>query len=363
MKKTSSILPRFTPLVLLVILSLSACNLPNTETATTPTINATQAMETVIAKLTEAVGETPSPTATQTMEPPSPEEASQTPTREITTEASVTPTEEPTATQTMEERCDQAAAAYPMIDISIPDDTEMVPGQSFTKIWRVVNVGTCTWTTEYSAVWFSGTLLGTRESVALEGSVAPNQSIDISVDMVAPDEPGSYRSNWKLSNPDGEYFGIGPNGESPFWVQIIVLEVATDTPTPTPTVTATPPVQASGPVTLVLTDTLDLDTLTVNEVPGDLAYLSVKIGEEEPTQHQLIPQANILIGIFGADQPTITQCQAATMGADPMVVDTLTAGTYLCYRTDLGLPGWARFENLNPENFRLNLEILTWSLP
>ena len=55
MKKTPSILPHSVLLVLLFILGLSGCNLPNTEAATTPTINATQALLTVYAKLTDAV--------------------------------------------------------------------------------------------------------------------------------------------------------------------------------------------------------------------------------------------------------------------------------------------------------------------
>jgi hypothetical protein len=40
-----------------------------------------------------------------------------------------------------------------------------------------------------------------------------------------------------LSNADGELFGIGPNGDAPFWARIIVVPSETETPTPTNTPT------------------------------------------------------------------------------------------------------------------------------
>jgi hypothetical protein len=237
----------------------------------------------------------------------------------------------------------------------------MERGQEFTKIWRLVNVGTCIWTTEYAAVWFSGEQLSANDSIALSENIGPNQSVDIAVEMSAPSEPGTYQSNWKLRNANDELFGIGPNGESPFWVRIIVIEGATSTPTFTPTITATPVVQVSGSVTLTPADALDLDNNQINSGGEDLIYESV--GSEDEPQHQLAPQGRSLLGVFGEAQPTLAQCQEATLTGSPLVVEDLSLGSYLCYRTNLGLPGWAYLNEFNSEDATLTLEILTWSLP
>ena len=49
--------------------------------------------------------------------------------------------------------------------------------------------------------------------------------IDVSVDLVAPEEIGSYEGNWKLRNVKGEGFGIGEFNKA-FWVKINVVEGA-----------------------------------------------------------------------------------------------------------------------------------------
>ena len=41
-------------------------------------------------------------------------------------------------------------------DVTIPDGTQVLPGETFTKMWRLKNSGTCTWTPDYALVWVSG---------------------------------------------------------------------------------------------------------------------------------------------------------------------------------------------------------------
>ncbi|HTX79398.1 MAG TPA: NBR1-Ig-like domain-containing protein [Longilinea sp.] len=111
-------------------------------------------------------------------------------------------------------------------DITIPDNTTMTPGQSFTKTWRIRNNGSCTWSTSYKVVFDSGDSMSGPASFNLPGSVAPNQTIDISVDLKAPTTPNStskpnYKGNWKLQDQNGVIFGLG-GGNSPFYVQIVV---------------------------------------------------------------------------------------------------------------------------------------------
>jgi len=107
-------------------------------------------------------------------------------------------------------------------DITIEDGTEIDPGEPFEKIWRLKNAGTCTWTSGYYLVFDSGDQMGAPDSQQLTtGTVAPGQEIDVKVNLVAPDDPGEYRGNFKLRNPGGGIFGYGDQSKS-FWVEIVV---------------------------------------------------------------------------------------------------------------------------------------------
>ncbi len=116
--------------------------------------------------------------------------------------------------------CDKAQF---IADVTIPDGTSLSPGQAFTKTWRLKNVGTCTWTPSYSLAFVSGDPMGGPASLALPGTVVPGQSVDLSVDLVAPAEAGSYAGYWMLRNASGGFFGIGTYADKPFWVKISVL--------------------------------------------------------------------------------------------------------------------------------------------
>ncbi len=130
--------------------------------------------------------------------------------------------------------CDQAAFIQ---DVTIPDDTQMAPGQAFTKTWRLKNLGTCGWNPSYALVFTGGDALGAPAVVNLPGNVPPNGTVDLSIDMKAPVAAGRYTGNWKLRNSTGGIFGI--SGGGPIFVQIQVV-VVTLTPTITPTRTITP---------------------------------------------------------------------------------------------------------------------------
>jgi hypothetical protein len=264
--------------------------------------------------------------------------------------------------------CDQAAAGNP-IDVTIPDNSLVSPGQAFTKVWKLVNVGSCTWTMSYSADFFYGDRMGAPESVPLQAIVLPAQSVEISIDMVAPQTPGTYQGNWKLSNSAGTLFGIGPNGDAPFWVRITVSENQAATVTPPAEVTTTvnpteqpftptPEGQISGEISLFPGDTLDLDTLVLNDGNADLTY------QVDASQyHWLDPQGAGLIGVYGSLEPTQAECQVASMSSAPIAVESLSIGTYLCYLTDEGRTGRALLETLNPDDFNLTMVLLTWALP
>lgn len=352
-----------------------------------PAPDLTQVNETVQARLTQAV------TATLlVMLTPSPvnETAPSATLVSVTSSPSQTPQPGvPTWTQQAVQACDRAAAGSP-IDVSVPDDTSMEPGQPFTKIWRLQNAGECTWTTGYRVTFFSGEMLGAVNNLALSREVSKGESIDIAIDMVAPNRAGTFQGNWKLRNPDGMAFGIGPSGSAAFWVRIVVEVTPTPTPTrtltPTPGVTqptqtpdlntATPsltPTQTQTPptnltptqtpptsltVTLNPGDSLDLDTGEVNITSGqDILYESNPDG-----LHRITPQNEARLGIYGEQAPDRADCEAADLEATSLVAMNLVQ-RYVCYQTDEGQPGWAFMQEINPNTYTARLEFLTWTAP
>ncbi|MFZ5912261.1 MAG: NBR1-Ig-like domain-containing protein [Chloroflexota bacterium] len=169
-------------------------------------------------------------TPTVTGTPPTPTPTSTAPTK--------TPTVPPSS-------CDKVQF---ISDVTVPDGTTFAPGTAFTKTWRLKNVGSCTWTTSYQLVFYSGEKMGGPDALAFPQSVAPGQTVDITVNLVAPNTAGTYRGNWMFKNASGALFGIGSQANKPWWVEIKVSGTAAATntptatttpPTPTPTATAT----------------------------------------------------------------------------------------------------------------------------
>ncbi|RJP48914.1 MAG: hypothetical protein C4583_13415 [Anaerolineaceae bacterium] len=137
--------------------------------------------------------------------------------------------------------CDKAQF---IADVTVPDGTVFAPGAAFKKTWRLKNIGTCTWTTGYSLVFFSGEKMGGPTSAPFLTSVAPGQTVDLTVNLTAPTASGTFRGNWKLMNATSQQFGIGTGAANPFWVEIKVTGGPTVTPgTPSPSPTGPTPTQ------------------------------------------------------------------------------------------------------------------------
>jgi hypothetical protein len=344
--------------LLCLAILLSACNMPQSNNSQGD-LSVTQAYETVQARLTEVALETPaaSPTPTDTPLP--------TPTEALTPTNTAQPTNPP-ATVPPASSCDLGAPGNP-IDVTIPDDTRMLPGQTFTKTWRLQNAGTCTWSTTYSIALFSGEAMGAPASVPMPKSVGPGESVDISVDLVAPQTPGTYQGNWKLRNASNAWFGIGPGGGSPFWVRIVVgsttgtVTPLTSTPgtpgVPTLTFTPTPGIQTTGRKTLLPGDRLNLDNGNINSGVGEDFAWEMDGGG----LLSLTPLGGASFGIYGASAPTLAQCQGTALSAAPLPQGALTKGLYLCYRTELGLYGWLELFSYRDDDKSLVVNFLTWA--
>jgi hypothetical protein len=119
-------------------------------------------------------------------------------------------------------------------DVTAPDGSAFQPGASFVKTWRLKNSGTSIWTQTYTIVFIDGSLMGASAAVPLPNDVTPGETVDISVELIAPQDEGSHRGEWKLKNTNGQLFGVGIEADEPFWVDILVSESGSPGSTPNP---------------------------------------------------------------------------------------------------------------------------------
>jgi len=106
----------------------------------------------------------------------------------------------------------QSSACYGLSyvsDVTIPDNTQVKPGESFTKTWRVLNSGTCAWEVGFVFKLASGEAIG-GSSVTLNQRVESGQQHEFSVPMVVPsNKTGELKGTWRLSDANGSQFGDG----------------------------------------------------------------------------------------------------------------------------------------------------------
>lgn len=199
-------------LTLLSAISFSACG-PTAPIQPTPDISAihTSAAETVIAEFTltaQAAPPTSELTVTQESTSTSATPESTTPAVETATIQVDIPLEaSPTLTT-----CDNAVM---LEDVTVPDGTEMTPGQDFVKTWKLKNTGSCTWGAGYEVIYAYGEkMAGVAEP--LPTAVIPRDEVEVSVRFKAPDTAGEYTSTWRLANANKSAFGEF------FFVKIVV---------------------------------------------------------------------------------------------------------------------------------------------
>lgn len=215
--------------IALTAAALASCGAAGEEP--TPTLSPeeirTEAVSTFAAALTETAQAAPTETAT----------ASATPTPQASDTPAAASTQAPTQVLA-------TASCYGLAfvsDVTIPDNSELDPGEEFTKTWRVRNNGSCAWESGFRFNFIGGEAMG-GSSVTLEDVVAPGEEQELSVELVAPDEEGTFRGNWRMATAAGTHFG------DEVYVLIIVGEAqatattaasATSAPTATASVSAT----------------------------------------------------------------------------------------------------------------------------
>lgn len=116
-------------------------------------------------------------------------------------------------------------AAYYVADVTIPDWSSVIAGEPFVKTWKVKNVGTCAWSKDYKIFFFGGNQMLAPSAVSFPQTVNPGETVNLSVNMVAPSDKGSYSGSWMLKSSGGTVFGVGAAYNVPLTVNIKVEEV------------------------------------------------------------------------------------------------------------------------------------------
>lgn len=142
----------------------------------------------------------------------------QTPGLTATPDSVMTPT---TAATLVSAPADPNCARASLVSENPPDKTILTPGQYFWKTWTLQNTGTCTWTTAYQLVFWSGDRLGSSISYALPDDVAPSETTDITIYLQAPASGGEFTGFWRIKTPWASDFGVGQY-DAPISTSIVV---------------------------------------------------------------------------------------------------------------------------------------------
>jgi len=144
-------------------------------------------------------------------------------------------------------------------DVTIPDNTQMTPGQNFTKTWRFLNNGKCDWS-GYTIAFFAGDRMSSPDSAPVP-STGAGQTVDVSIDLTAPSVDGAYTGFYVLKNDKGETLPIGI--EQAFWLKIIIGDAP---PAPVATLPANGTPIAAATVRGPASCNYSTSSLYVNEV-------------------------------------------------------------------------------------------------
>ncbi len=139
-----------------------------------------------------------------------------------------------TATSAMTPTSEQCTlSAILLQDVTFPPGSLLIPGQDFTKTWRIQNNGTCPWK-GYNLVYIRGTRMAGTSPTNLR-DIQPGETFDLSLSLIAPSYQGLHQGVWQIQSDTNVLFG--PE-------LVVLVGIPTPTPTltqpPTPTYTLTP---------------------------------------------------------------------------------------------------------------------------
>jgi uncharacterized protein YkwD len=319
---------RLQVIFLFIMLMTSACGRQAPVETVTPTLT-----ETRVATATEAS------TATET--PPA--QASATP----------IPTNSPDCTN---------SASF-VADVTVPDNSGIASGTTFTKTWRVKNTGTCIWGPDYVLTHYSDEQMSAPSSVPLSVTF-PDQTVDISVELTASTAIGAHKGYFVIKNPAGLIMKI--DNDSRLWVIINVSgTTASSGGTPTPgsagsTTTGTGGGSGFANVTCAFTSDAAKVTETINAVNayraqnGLTAYTVNDLLGKAAAAHANDMACNKLFVHTGSNGST----PASRVASSGYVASSVTENVYGSYPplTGQGAVDWWKNDKTNIQH---NLNLLS----
>lgn len=139
------------------------------------------------------------------------------------------PTEEvlPSASPTIQ---DSATPAQPICTniaefekhLSISDGSVLESNNLYAKVWRVKNIGTCSWTTDYKLVFIDGDPNLNQTDIPLPKEVPPGETVELKINFATPEEGNTYIGNWMLASEFGIIFGVGPLADQPLVLNFVI---------------------------------------------------------------------------------------------------------------------------------------------
>jgi len=228
----------------------------------------------------------------------------------ITPATTTTGTAAPTPAFTAPPDCKVQAVL--LEDVTIPDDTLVNAGATFTKTWRFKNTGTCHWT-GYTINFLTGDRMGAPDSAPIPDTLA-GSTVDISLELTAPTANGSYSGYYTLKDAETESINIG--AEKTFWLKITVGDGA-KAPTSTPGAAST---STSGNTTS--STTADCN---VSENSAYVTQVGILINNER--RKNGLPELTVNALLANAAQK-----HAADMACNSMLSHTGSDGSYVSTR-------------------------------
>lgn len=140
---------------------------------------------------------TPSPTLTSTPAPTRTATPTVTPTITLIPTKTATPLPSPTITDTPSPYTCRLVSQVPR------DGSTIKPNTQFTVTWTVQNVGKVIWEDiGIDLVQLGGDKIAVQTIYDLPRTVKPGETVDLQVELKAPEATGYYRTDWKLAIVD-----------------------------------------------------------------------------------------------------------------------------------------------------------------
>lgn len=233
-------------LALIASMLLNACSMLATTPPSSPvpglaqtlaaqTMTADPKLLALVVSPTPHPTDTPVPTVTATFTPSGPPTYTPLPTvptemfselalqEALTITLTATPYPTPDYTQKLADGSPAPCNAAQFVeDVTVPDEMRISVGNSFTKVWRIKNVGACTWTPEYTMILVWGQPMGAKPPISFPQVVKPGETVDLAIKLTAPYIPACWQSNWKLVDPELVEFGVGYKFVQALYVTISV---------------------------------------------------------------------------------------------------------------------------------------------